>query len=247
MCIHTLTLLLSLYRHLTIFLSQPPHHPPTLPTLTAFPPQADPQPPQFPALLSRLVSLVTLLLPQPSLSSATLTPAPTLTPPTAPVPVPAVFHCVLLTPPPNTHYTTVFEMFRMRGWLNNAPFGASLAPREPWDAGFIEPSAMLRLANQNGAGCGRVEILYQGQWGTVCDDYWDNSDATVACRQLGRGFTSSSRTAIYGEGSGAIWLDNVGCSGMEESLENCVHNGWGIHDCRHREDAGACCSGSTGT
>uniref|UniRef100_A0A673TBS0 Macrophage receptor with collagenous structure n=1 Tax=Suricata suricatta TaxID=37032 RepID=A0A673TBS0_SURSU len=87
---------------------------------------------------------------------------------------------------------------------------------------------------------GRAEVYYNGAWGTICDDDWDNSDATVFCRMLG--FSTGRALVNVGPGTGEIWLDNVACRGTEGTLWSCSKNNWGSHNCNHSEDAGVECS-----
>ena len=54
---------------------------------------------------------------------------------------------------------------------------------------------------------------------------------------------TATSNARFGEGLGPIWLDNVVCSGAEDSLHSCYHIGVGNHNCGHHEDAGVICYG----
>ena len=74
---------------------------------------------------------------------------------------------------------------------------------------------------------GRLEVYYNNEWGTVCDDGWGSSDATVACRQMGFVDVSDSDSSLFGSGASSprIWLDDVACSGSESQLIDCGHAG----------------------
>ena len=94
---------------------------------------------------------------------------------------------------------------------------------------------------------GRLEVFHNSAWGTVCDDYWNNSAAGVACRSLGfPGGTVKPAydytRAYYGAGASnvPIHFDDVRCNGSETTLFDCRRRTTG-NNCRHNEDVGVNC------
>lgn len=119
----------------------------------------------------------------------------------------------------------------------------------------------VRLVDGQTPDDGRVEICFNGFWGSVCDDFWGFEDATVVCRQLGYNgctfylcllYLLILFLPVYTPASIALenlihsllfyHLDNVACAGGEERLSECVHNGVGVHNCVREEAAGVICS-----
>ncbi|XP_061163025.1 A disintegrin and metalloproteinase with thrombospondin motifs adt-1-like [Saccostrea echinata] len=118
------------------------------------------------------------------------------------------------------------------------------------DAGVVcqvlSEGSDIRLAGGSSALEGRVEIFYNGEWGTVCDDSWDNNDAAVVCFMLGfsRENATAKTSAYFGQGNSQmrIWTDDVKCQGDERDLFHCNKSRMGTHNCGHSEDAGVVCS-----
>ena len=104
---------------------------------------------------------------------------------------------------------------------------------------------------------GRLEVHYDGEWRGVCDDYFTDDDAEVACRQLTYDNPEFAKTLLKLDGPSLIdpsmsdrktnnkfWLDDLLCAGKEDKLIDCPRNGndFGEHNCRSSEHVGVICS-----
>ncbi|XP_025102823.1 deleted in malignant brain tumors 1 protein-like [Pomacea canaliculata] len=103
---------------------------------------------------------------------------------------------------------------------------------------------LVQGTNNSETSKGRLEILHNGAWSTVCDDRFGKTEAEVACRMLGFNTARSLavRSSMYGQGSDSILLDDVRCQGSETDLLQCQHRGLYTHNCKHDEDVGIICT-----
>ncbi|XP_077863598.1 uncharacterized protein LOC144347804 [Saccoglossus kowalevskii] len=82
------------------------------------------------------------------------------------------------------------------------------------DAAVICNEIGVRLAGGDTPFEGRVEVYFNGEWGTVCDDGWGIGEAEVVCKELGfPGAMFSESGGItpgpFGAGSGYIWFHST--------------------------------------
>ena len=106
---------------------------------------------------------------------------------------------------------------------------------------YIDALMQLSLIRLSNGSYGRVELYFNGTWGTICDTGWDIKDGNVVCRELGyERATSVYYNAAFGQSSGPIWMDNVRCAGSERRLSSCSFRVF--HSCTHGDDAGVTCS-----
>jgi hypothetical protein len=103
---------------------------------------------------------------------------------------------------------------------------------------------------------GRVEVCFNGLWGTVCRfDRWSSLEASVVCRQLGLGNDSAipigvTTDAMFGAGQSTqpILVKNVVCSGNESNITECSHSDVNyVGHCYHTDDVGVICQAPPGS
>lgn len=128
--------------------------------------------------------------------------------------------------------------------LNCGACGNDCVTGERCRAGLCMPlghasDGELRIAS--GTSTGRLEVLHNGVWGTICDDGWTTTNATVACRQLG--YASGTFYTAGGATATTIWMDDITCGSTSIiELDMCAFAGWGANNCSHSEDVGVICS-----
>lgn len=102
---------------------------------------------------------------------------------------------------------------------------------------------VLRLADGNARNEGRVEIFKDDTWGTVCGPITLTKVSLRVCLEISRSayrnFFSTPHT--YGQGTGAIKISNLACTGSEEMILDCPYSS-DTSSCTHANDISVICN-----
>ena len=123
-------------------------------------------------------------------------------------------------------------------------------PDLPYGSLRLVSTTSLETGEESDSSSGLLQIFddQTRRWKGICDDLWDDYDATVACGQLGlSGGTALTNIIWIGQPSLLFLLDDVECDGTEETLLECAHSEPGAHDCTSWEYAGVTCEAAPGS
>ncbi|XP_030047907.1 deleted in malignant brain tumors 1 protein [Microcaecilia unicolor] len=99
----------------------------------------------------------------------------------------------------------------------------------------------IRLVGGGSPCAGRLEVLYNGIWGTVCDKPASFYTANAVCHELNcKESNPFEMNWFYGAGTGKIWLSNVQCKQSSDSLWDCEKS-FSTGHCDHSQDMSVTC------
>ncbi|NXF42392.1 WC11 protein, partial [Nyctibius bracteatus] len=104
----------------------------------------------------------------------------------------------------------------------------------------------LRLENSNSCS-GRLQVFYNGTWGSVCSNSMTPKTLSLACKELGCGDRGTLETRLpYGRVSGPAWLDRVQCGERNSSFWQCPSAPWDPQSCDDlRDETHITCNGNS--
>ncbi|NXC12345.1 C163A protein, partial [Corythaeola cristata] len=105
------------------------------------------------------------------------------------------------------------------------------------DAGVLCSEFLaLRLANGNDC-AGRLEVFYNGTWGSICSNRMSQLTAITVCKHLNCGDGGEIAPDFkYGRGSGPTWLDHIDCTEQHSLLWQCQSDPWDPQSCENRAE-----------
>ncbi|XP_009078636.1 PREDICTED: scavenger receptor cysteine-rich type 1 protein M130, partial [Acanthisitta chloris] len=105
------------------------------------------------------------------------------------------------------------------------------------DAGVL-CSEFLALRLVNGSDCaGRLEVFYNGTWGSICSNHMSQLTAITVCKHLNCGDGGAIATDFkYGRGFGPTWLDHIKCTKQHSSFWQCQSDPWDPQSCNNRAE-----------
>lgn len=142
-----------------------------------------------------------------------------------------------------------YELDGVPGCSNDKDISVACLPYDMENPGY-----QARVVDGTDMYNGRLEVEYNGVWGTICDYQFSNVSATVGCKTILRsrvnaGFIVSGHwikndpnCVKSTNDTQPIQMGWVNCTGNELNIGSCPHTAWGVHTCNHLDDVCVYCT-----